>query len=124
MGGGRKPKCPITIKAIAGGKTVEKNVDVTAMEHPEPVIRYFRYPENSDRHKGKTINLEWAVDNATEVKLAYNSKKVVAVPNTGQKSFKIMRDKCTLTLIATNGSYKTEEQLTVERQKSFWERIF
>lgn len=120
----KKPKCPITIKAIAGGKTVDKTVDVTAMEHPEPAIRYFRYPEASDRHKGKTINLEWAVDNATEVKLAYNSKKIVTVPNTGQKSFKIMRDKCTLTLIATNESYKTEEQLTVERQKSFWERIF
>ena len=117
-------KFEATIKAISGSRSVEKSVSVVAMAHPEPVIKFFRYPESADRHKGKTIELEWDVENATEVKLAYNAKKIVAVPLKGNKAFKIMRDKCTLTLIATNGGYKTEEQLVIERQKSFWDRLF
>jgi hypothetical protein len=112
-----------SIKATTGERSIEKTISVVAMEHPEPIIKFFRYPESADRHKGKTIELEWEVENATEVKLAYNAKKIISVPIKGNKSFKIMRDKCTLTLIATNGDYKTEEQLVIERKKSFWDRF-
>lgn len=114
----------VTLRAFSGEKFVEKKLEITAVSNPQPVINYFRYPEDADRHKGKNVEVEWDVSNAQRVELVFGKSKREKHPVHGSRKIKIMREKFTLKLIAYNGEYTTQSALTIEMEKSIWRKIF
>lgn len=114
----------VTLRAFSGERFVEKKLEITAVSNPQPVINYFRYPEDADRHKGKNVEVEWDVSNAQRVELVFGKSKREEHPVHGSRKIKIMREKFTLKLIAYNGEYTTQGALTIEMEKSIWRKIF
>jgi|GEM_PF-3864751 len=115
----------VVLKASNGTRTTEKVLTVKSQENPQPVIKYFRYPANADRHKYKKILLEWDTTNAQKVELKFGkSSKTEEHPPKGSRWFEIKYSRCNVTLIAHNGPYTAQKQITIEMEESLMQKIF
>lgn len=113
----------LVLMAWSANRCVEKQLGVFAVDNPQPKIRYFRYPEGVDRHKGSTIPLEWKVENAQRVTLQFGKSKVEEHPVQGTRNFKVLYASCTIKLTAYNGPYTATKTLKIEREETIMGKL-
>jgi hypothetical protein len=88
-----------------------------------PLIRYFTYPQNADRHEGSTFPLSWEVCNCTKVELKIGGRRPKEVAAKGEELFTVRASRCTIVLTAYNGTSKCEEKITITKEKGVMGKI-